>query len=100
VWKIFGSANQLLAALALIVASCWLVARQRPVWYTLLPALFMLATSAYSLIYLLRTQYLAQWPSAAPLAITAIIVLIMTAGIVLLAIGRFVRDLSRAPAPA
>jgi len=100
VWKIFGSANQLLAALALIVASCWLVARQRPVWYTLLPALFMLATSAYSLIYLLRTQYLAKWPSAAPLAITAIIVLIMTAGIVLLAIGRFVRDLSRAPAPA
>lgn len=100
VWKIFGSANQLLAALALIVVSCWLVARQRPVWYTLLPALFMLATSAYSLIYLLRTQYLAQWPSTAPLAITALIVLAMTAGVVILALGRFIRGGRRAVAPA
>lgn len=100
VWKIFGSANQLLAALALIVTSCWLVARQRPVWYTLLPALFMLATSVYSLVYLLRTQYLANWPKTAPLAITAIIVLAMTVGIVILAISRFVAAGRRAAVTA
>jgi carbon starvation protein len=91
VWKIFGSANQLLAALALIVASCWLLARRRPVWYTLLPAVFMLVTSVYSLVYLLWTQYLAAWPSSAPLTITAIIVLAVTAGIVLVALRRFAR---------
>lgn len=100
VWKIFGSANQLLAALALVVASCWLLARHRPVWYTLLPAVFMLATSIYSLVYLLRTQYLAQWPASAPLAITSIIVLAMTAGIVVAAIARFARGARAATVPA
>jgi len=100
VWKIFGSANQLLAALALLVATCWLLARQRPVWYTLLPAAFMLATSVYSLVYLLRTQYLVGWPASAPLAITAIVVLIATLGIVALTIARFAKGGRALPATA
>lgn len=91
VWSIFGSANQLLAALALVVASCWLVARRRPVWYTLLPAIFMLVTSAYSLVYLLFKKYLPQWPKTGPLVVTTLIVLVMTAGMVVLAAGRLAR---------
>ena len=90
VWKIFGSSNQLLAALALIVATCWLVARRQPVWYTLLPALFMLLTAVTALVRELVTKYIPGWPGTAPLAITAIVVLIMTAGIVISAINRWI----------
>ncbi len=91
VWQIFGSANQLLGALALVVATSWLFSKQRPVWYTLLPAVFMLVTSVWMLIRLLIWDYLQDWANKAPLAITAIIVLAMTAGVVGLAVQRWVR---------
>ncbi len=51
IWPVFGATNQLVAALALIVVSSWLVARGKPRLYTLLPALFMLATSVGALAY-------------------------------------------------
>ncbi len=44
-WPLFASSNQMIAALALFVATAWLVGRGRPSVYTLVPALFMLATS-------------------------------------------------------
>jgi len=84
-WSIFGSTNQLLAALALIVATIWLIRRRRPIWYTLLPALFMLATSLTMMIRLLVTKYLPGWPGTAPLVFTDIIVIFMALGIVVLA---------------
>ena len=98
VWKIFGSANQLLAALALVVATCWLMSKGRPVWYTLLPVVFMLTTSDWMLVRLLVTDYLPNWQDQAPLAITAVIVLAMTAGIVGLAVFGWLRR--EAPVPA
>ena len=84
VWKIFGSANQLLAALALLVGTTWLIHHRRVVWYTLLPAIFMLITSITMLIRLLITDYYPNWPGSAPLLIADIIVLAMTTGILLL----------------
>jgi len=44
-WPLFASSNQMIAALALFVATAWLVGRGRPAGYTLVPALFMLVTS-------------------------------------------------------
>jgi carbon starvation protein len=58
IWPIFGTGNQLLAALTLIVVSAWLMVRGRPAWFTLLPALFMMATTFASLLLLLFTNYL------------------------------------------
>ncbi|MCP4249859.1 MAG: hypothetical protein GY778_22685 [bacterium] len=89
-WSIFGSANQLLAALALIVATSWLLSRRRPVWYTLLPAAFMLVTSVTMLVRLLRA-HLPEWRDRAPLVLTELLVLSMTAGIVALAVVRWYR---------
>lgn len=89
VWKIFGSANQLLAALTLVVATGWLISKRRPVWYTLLPAVFMLVTSVWMLVRLLVTDYLPNWRDQAPLAVTAVVVLAMTAGIVGSAVVRW-----------
>jgi carbon starvation protein len=51
IWPIFGATNQLVAALALIVVSAWLVGVGKPRKYTLIPALFMLVTTVGALIY-------------------------------------------------
>jgi carbon starvation protein len=51
IWPVFGAANQLVAALALIVISSYLVGIRKPRIYTVIPALFMSATTIGALIY-------------------------------------------------
>lgn len=51
IWPIFGAANQLVAALALVVITSWLLSRNKIISYTLLPALIMLATTIAALVY-------------------------------------------------
>ncbi|MFH1593417.1 MAG: carbon starvation protein A [Candidatus Omnitrophota bacterium] len=50
IWPIFGAANQLIAALTLIVITSWLLSRRKPVIYTLIPMIFMLTTTTAALI--------------------------------------------------
>lgn len=49
IWPVFGASNQLVAALALLVLSSWLLARGKNALYTLIPAVFMLATTVAAL---------------------------------------------------
>ena len=63
IWPAFGASNQLVAALALLVISCWLLAKNKPDRYALIPALFMLLTSLAALgfqmiQYFQKQQYL------------------------------------------
>jgi len=51
IWPVFGATNQLVAALALVFVSAWLVSRGKPRWYTLGPAIFMLVTCCGALVY-------------------------------------------------
>jgi len=51
IWPIFGASNQLVAALALIVVSSYLVGIKRPKKYTVYPAIFMLLTTLGALVY-------------------------------------------------
>ena len=51
-WKIFGTANQLLAAFVLGIGCIWLLRNGRTVWYVIAPAVFMLVTTVASLILL------------------------------------------------
>ena len=44
-WRLFGTVNQLLAGLALLVVTLYLVQRGRNPWYTGLPMVFMLAST-------------------------------------------------------
>ena len=44
-WPLFGSTNQILAGLTLLVISVLLAKLQRPVWYTLAPMVFVLVMS-------------------------------------------------------
>ncbi|MBU1707994.1 carbon starvation protein A, partial [bacterium] len=51
IWPLFGAANQLVAALTLIVLSAYLVGVKRPRIYTTIPAIFMLITTIGALVY-------------------------------------------------
>jgi len=51
IWPMFGTANQLVAALALIVVTAWLLAKGKSIKFTLLPALIMLVTTIGALVY-------------------------------------------------
>jgi carbon starvation protein len=60
-WKMFGALNQLVAALAMLVVTVYLLRIRRPTLYTLAPATFMLATTCGALLwqgwgYLTATQ--------------------------------------------
>ncbi len=52
-WPIFGTANQLLAALSLLAVSAWLLLRKKKIGMTLIPAGFMFLTTLASLGILL-----------------------------------------------
>ena len=56
-WPIFGAGNQLLAALALTVISVWLIKRGRKALFTIIPAIFMIATTLVSLVILFRNYF-------------------------------------------
>ncbi len=51
IWPMFGAANQLIAALALVVISAYLLKRGKPTLYTVIPALFMLITTLAALLW-------------------------------------------------
>jgi carbon starvation protein len=54
-WPAFGTSNQLIAALALLVGSCWMVRRGRSAFHTLIPAVIMLVTTIAAFLYQLYT---------------------------------------------
>jgi carbon starvation protein len=54
-WPAFGASNQLVAALALLVVSCWLLQRGRARLVTLIPGVFMLVTTIGALAWQLVT---------------------------------------------
>jgi len=80
-WPIFGTANQLLAALTLMTASAWLLLRHKKNLFTLIPAIFMLATTVASLIILLGNYKRAH---NYVLMAADIILIILAAGFILL----------------
>jgi len=49
IWQLFGASNQLIAALALLVITAYLLKRGKPTLYTLIPAVFMLVTTMAAL---------------------------------------------------
>lgn len=57
-WPIFGTANQLLAALAMFTVTVWLFARGKKFIFALAPAIFMMLTTIASLFILLKKYIL------------------------------------------
>ena len=50
-WPLFGSINQLLGALALLVITIWLAKKKISVIYTLIPLLFMFFITFWAISY-------------------------------------------------
>jgi len=97
-WPIFGTANQLLAAMALLTVSAWLLLRKRRNWYTLVPAVFMVLTTLVSLGILLagyikKGNYI--------LIAADVVLFALSAGVVALFLKTFLKRAGRAgEAPA
>jgi carbon starvation protein len=51
IWPLFGTTNQLLAGLTLLVVSLMLLKLGRPVWFTLLPMAFLLTMTIVALLF-------------------------------------------------
>ncbi|MDP4528436.1 carbon starvation protein A [Alkalimonas delamerensis] len=57
IWPLFGTTNQLLAGLTLLVITVMLVKLGRPMWYTLAPLLFLLCMTTLGLLIQLKAFY-------------------------------------------
>lgn len=94
-WLIFGTANQLVAALALVAISLWLLHKGKSFLFTLLPMIFMAVTTLNALRILLgrfikSKNYL--------LATTDILLLLLAIGVLVLAVRAFFkRPLAETP---
>ena len=55
-WQLFGAANQLMAALALLIVTVWLVSERRPAWYAGVPGVFMYVTTMAAILVTLYNQ--------------------------------------------
>jgi len=85
IWKIFGSGNQLLAAMGLFTVAVWLAARGRPWLFAALPAAFMVATTAFAMIRAFFVSYLGK---NAVLAVSDVAVLLLGGAVVVIAAAR------------
>ncbi|MFO8045012.1 MAG: carbon starvation protein A [Halomonas sp.] len=57
IWPLFGTTNQLLAGLTLLVITVMLVRLRRPMWFTLVPLVFLLVMTIAALLIQLRSFY-------------------------------------------
>jgi len=61
-WRLFGSSNQLIAAIALITISAFFVEHKKKIKFLIIPTLFMIITTISALFYSLfnKTGYVAE----------------------------------------
>ena len=53
-WALFGTSNQLLAGIALLVATLYFFKRGKPTWFTFIPMVFMLVITSIALFFSLE----------------------------------------------
>ncbi len=56
-WTLFGTSNQLLAALTLLAITVWLRREGRRIWYTAVPMVFVMATTVTALALQIRQSF-------------------------------------------
>ena len=96
VWPVFGAANQLVAALTLIVVTVLLMKLGKPIKYTFYPAILMLITTIGALIYQVIWQFI---PKENYLLATIGVLLIILAAIMTFEAVGTARRLRRRPGP-
>ena len=68
IWVVFGAANQLMASLALLLVTLWLLSKGKNYQWTLWPFVFMFITTIGALLYKVYESFLINLPNAAALA--------------------------------
>ncbi len=99
-WPAFGAANQLIAGITLMIASCWLMNRGRNFRLTLIPAVLMLVTTTAAFLYQIFQALTRRDPesgAAAPDWIIAFVAAVLTGVAVLILIESW-KSLYRRPA--
>ncbi len=64
IWVAFGAANQLMAGLALLLVSLWLLSEGRRHTWALYPAIFMIVTDLAALLYVAYVNLVQKLPAA------------------------------------
>jgi len=93
-WKMFGASNQLVAALAMLVVTSYLLRKKRPTLFTLIPAIFMLVTTCGALVWQGWSYLTAEEPNYT-LAVAAEVLLALA---IFVGIRSFTAMRKRAPA--
>ncbi len=86
-WPIFGTSNQMLASLTLLVISIWLVRSGRSAVYTILPMIFMLVTTVTALVLQIRPFALSFADILAGKAVEPEVIISGICGVILLILG-------------
>jgi carbon starvation protein len=68
IWTMFGAANQLMASLALLLATLWLMSKGKNYQWTLWPFVFMFVTTIAALLWKAYEALFLNLPNAAALA--------------------------------
>ena len=91
IWPLFGSTNQILAGLTLLVISVMLIRLGRPARYTLIPMTFVLITSSWAAVLKLIEWYQVEnW-----LLVTIDLVVLVTSVMVILEAGSVISSYRR-----
>lgn len=94
IWPLFGTTNQLLAGLVLLVISVYLLKNRKNINYTLIPCVFMVVMSLWSLVELiLKYQF-------SMIGLIAIAILILTVTIVIDSVFTVKKYLQKSFCPA
>ena len=79
IWPLFGSTNQILAGLTLLVISVMLIRLGRPARYTLIPMIFVLITSSWAAVI-----KLVEWYQAANWLLVTIDLIVLVASVMVI----------------
>jgi carbon starvation protein len=94
-WTLFGAANQLLAALTLLVISAWLHENKKRLAFTLIPMIFVLCTTLVALFQLVRANWIKSvgWDIAMMNSLTSIGLIVLSLYLVVTAFVKMKRNL-------
>ncbi|MBL9038585.1 MAG: carbon starvation protein A [Archangium sp.] len=101
-WALFGTSNQLLAALSLMGITVWLKKQGKRYWFTLVPLLFVSSVTLFSLGLQIRTAFFGEAVTAVQRVNGVVALSMLALAVSLLAMGgrALSRPVASEPAPA
>jgi len=112
IWVMFGAANQLMASLALLLVTLWLMSKGKSYMWTFIPFIFMFVTTIAALLYKAYEAFFLLLPAAkttevviAQIIIGIVALVLVIAAVVLAwdslkAFQRYRTEMAKAPAKA